>query len=112
PLLLWTTRVALAAADWRRSAGPALGRWVEVVGAAEALSSLATYAHENPSDIYPDIVPPGPLFEVVGLGHPLLPRGQCVPNDVALTADVRLLVVSGSNMAGKSTLLRAVGVAA
>jgi hypothetical protein len=112
PLLLWTTRTALAAADWRRHAGPAIGRWTVAVAEAEALASLATYAHENPDDVYPEIVPPGPLFEAVGLCHPLMPRDRCVPNDVALNADVRLLVVSGSNMAGKSTLLRAVGVAA
>ncbi|HEY1379564.1 MAG TPA: hypothetical protein VGF55_22360, partial [Gemmataceae bacterium] len=112
PFLLWTTRVSLAAADWRRAAGPALGRWVAVIAEAEALAALATCAHENPADVYPEVVPPGPLFDAAGLGHPLLPRGQCVPNDVALNDDVRLLVVSGSNMAGKSTLLRAVGVAA
>jgi hypothetical protein len=112
PFLLWTTRAALAAEDWRRAAGPALGRWVEVIGEAEALSALATYAAENPGDVFPDLEPAGLLFDAAGLGHPLLPRDRCVPNDVLLTDAVRLLVVSGSNMAGKSTLLRAVGVAA
>jgi hypothetical protein len=112
PFLLWTTRAALAAEDWRHAAGPALGRWVEVVGEAEALAALATYTAENPGDVFPELEPSGLLFEAAGLGHPLLPRDRCVPNDVTLNADTRLLVVSGSNMAGKSTLLRAVGVAA
>jgi hypothetical protein len=112
PILLWTTRTALAAGDWRRAAGPALGSWVAAVAEAETLSALATYAYENPADVYPEIVAAGPLFDAAGLRHPLLPGDRCVPNDVMLNADVRLLVVSGSNMAGKSTLLRAVGVAA
>jgi MutS domain V len=112
PFLLWTTRTALAVDDWRRAAGPALGRWVATAGEAEALAALATYAYENPADAYPELVPGGPLFEAAGLAHPFLPRDHAVPNDVALTDGLRLLVVSGSNMSGKSTLLRAAGVAA
>jgi hypothetical protein len=110
PFLLWTTRTALAVEDWRRATGPALRRWVAVVGEAEALAALATYAYENPADVFPELVPDGPLYEATGLGHPLLPHDRCVPNDLALNAELRLLIVSGSNMAGKSTLLRAVGV--
>jgi DNA mismatch repair ATPase MutS len=83
-----------------------------VVAEVEALASFGTYSYENADDIYPELVPTGPLFEAVGLCHPLLPRGHCVPNDLTLNDDVRLALVSGSNMAGKSTLLRAVGVAA
>jgi hypothetical protein len=112
PFLMWTTRTALAVADWRRATGPALGRWVAVIAEAEALAALATYTFENPADVFPEIAPPAPLFDAAGLSHPLIPRDRGVPNDVTLTTDVRLLVVSGSNMAGKSTLLRAVGVAA
>ncbi len=110
PLILWNTRAALAAEAWRRATGPALRRWGEVVGEVEALASLAGYAYENPGDPFPELVPDGLLYEAEGLAHPLLPRARCVPNDVTLNADVRLLVVSGSNMSGKSTLLRAVGV--
>jgi DNA mismatch repair ATPase MutS len=110
PFLLWTTRTALAVEDWRRTTGPALRRWAAVVGEAEALAALATYAAENPTDTFPELVPDGPLYEAVGLGHPLLPRDRCVPNELALNDELRLLIVSGSNMAGKSTLLRAVGV--
>jgi hypothetical protein len=110
PFLLWTTRTALSLEDWRRTAGPALRRWVVVVGEAEALSALATYAAENPNDSFADLAVDGPLFEGVGLRHPLLPHDGCVPNDVSLNDELRLMIVSGSNMAGKSTLLRAVGV--
>jgi hypothetical protein len=112
PFLMWTTRTALAVSDWRRATGPALGQWVAVIAEAEALAALATYTFENPADVFPEIGPPAPAFDAAGLCHPLLPRDKGVPNDVTLNADLRLLVVSGSNMAGKSTLLRAVGVAA
>jgi hypothetical protein len=110
PFLLWTTRTALAVEDWRRVTGPALGRWATAVGEAEALAALATYAHENPADAFPELAAGAPRFEATALRHPLLPRDRCVPNDVALNDDLRLLIVSGSNMSGKSTLLRAVGV--
>jgi hypothetical protein len=110
PFLLWTTQVALAVERWRRQTGPVLTRWVEAIGELEALNALAGYAYENPADPFPEVVPEGPLFEAVGLGHPLLPRAQCVANDVSLNAGLRLLVVSGSNMSGKSTFLRTVGI--
>ncbi len=110
PFLMWTTQVALAIEHWRRRTGPALPRWVEVIGELEALNALAGYAYENPQDPFPEVVPEGPLFEAAGLGHPLLPRAQCVTNDVRLNGTLRLLVVSGSNMSGKSTFLRTVGI--
>jgi hypothetical protein len=110
PFLLWTTQVALAIERWRRRTGPALPHWVEVIGDLEALNALAGYAYENPTDPFPEVVPEGPLFEATGLGHPLLPCKKCVTNDVALNSELRLLVVSGSNMSGKSTFLRTVGI--
>src|SRR5262249_45877355 len=75
-----------------------------------ALAAIAAYSYENPEDPFPDIVADGPLFDGDGLGHPLIPKARCVANDVHLGQSVRLLVVSGSNMSGKSTLLRTVGV--
>jgi hypothetical protein len=110
PLLLWTTQLAFAVEAWRTAAGPAIGRWLEAVGEFEALCALAAFAYENPLDPFPEIVPEGPFFAGEGLGHPLLPVAQCVRNDVNLGGDLRLLVVSGSNMSGKSTLLRTVGI--
>jgi hypothetical protein len=112
PFLLWTTRTALAVSDWRRATGPALERWVTAIAEAEALAAIGTYGFENPADVYPEIGPAEPHFEAVALSHPLLPRDRAVPNDVTLTAQARLLIVSGSNMSGKSTLLRSIGIAA
>jgi DNA mismatch repair ATPase MutS len=84
---------------------------MEAIGAFEALTALSTYAYEHPDNPFPEIVEEKhPLFEAVGLGHPLLEKHMSVRNDVHLSHDVRLLVVSGSNMSGKSTLLRSVGL--
>jgi hypothetical protein len=110
PLLLWTTQCAFAIEAWRATAGPAIARWLDVVGEFEALCALAAYAYENPLDPFPEIVAEGPCFQGEGLGHPLIPVTHCVRNDVGLGNDLRLVVVSGSNMSGKSTLLRTVGI--
>jgi hypothetical protein len=109
-LLLWRTRMALAFETWRAHSGPAIGGWLKALGEVEALTALAAYAYEDPEDPFPEVTDGPALYDGEALGHPLLPRGQCVPNDVSLGGDVRLLVVSGSNMSGKSTLLRTVGV--
>lgn len=108
-LFLWKTQVALAIEAWREDSGRSIGQWLTVVGEFEALSSLASYAFEHPTDPFPAILPSGPAFEGKGLGHPLLPKATCVRNDVSLGNPLQVLVVSGSNMSGKSTLLRTVG---
>ena len=109
-LLLWGTQLAWAIEAWRLKSGRALEEWVRVAGEFEALCSLAGYAFEHPSDPFPEIVESGPLMDATALAHPLIPASQVVANDVRLDAEVRVLVVSGSNMSGKSTLLRTVGV--
>jgi hypothetical protein len=109
-LLLWGTQIAYAIERWRAASGPAIGRWLSAVGEFEALCALAAYAYENPDDPFPEIVPEGPLYDGCELGHPLVPRDVMVPNDLRLSADLRVLVVSGSNMSGKSTFLRTVGI--
>jgi DNA mismatch repair ATPase MutS len=110
-LRMWGTRFAFKLEAWRTRSGPLIERWLRAVGESEALSSLAGYAFENPADAFP-AVGAGPVaFTAVGIGHPLLPADRCVRNDVRLGGDdPRALIVSGSNMSGKSTLLRAVGV--
>jgi len=108
-LLLWGTQLALAIESWRRHCGPALEHWLEAAGEIEALCSLASYAYEHPHDPFPEIVEPGPVFDGRELGHPLLPDARSVRNDLRLDAGRQALVVSGSNMSGKSTLLRTVG---
>jgi hypothetical protein len=108
-LLLWDIQMAFAIEAWRRQSGPAIARWLAVVGEMEALCSLAGYAYEHPGDPFPEIEPKAPCFEGEGLGHPLLPEETCVRNNIQLSESLRVLVVSGSNMSGKSTLLRTVG---
>jgi hypothetical protein len=103
-------QLALLVDAWRRRNGTDFGRWLKTLGEIEALCALATHAYENPRAVFPEVVREGPCFEAERLGHPLLPPERCVPNDVSLGGDVRLLVVSGSNMSGKSTLLRTVGI--
>jgi DNA mismatch repair ATPase MutS len=106
---MWSTHVAWAVEDWRRQFGASVPIWIQTLGEYEALLSLAAYAYEHPSHPFPTIVKREKgLFRGVGLAHPLVSAGA-VPNDVGLDDDVRLLIVSGSNMSGKSTLLRTVG---
>jgi len=109
-LLLWGTQLALAIESWRARCGPALGEWIDAAAQMEALCALAGYAYEHPRDPFPELVAEGPLFEGRGLGHPLLPEARCVRNDLTLGAKSQACVVSGSNMSGKSTMLRTVGV--
>lgn len=110
PFLLYSVHLAFALESWRKASGPAVRRWILAVGEMEALSSLAGYAYEHPADPFPEIEPGGPCFEGLGLAHPFLPEERAVRNDVKLGGELRVLVVSGSNMSGKSTLLRTVGV--
>jgi hypothetical protein len=107
--LLFTTQVAFAVDAWRARHGPALRRWIEAVGELEALASLAGQAYEHPGDAWPELVEGPPHFAARAAGHPLLAEPRCVRNDVRLDEARRVLVVSGSNMSGKSTLLRTVG---
>ena len=109
-LLMWTAHLAFAIERWRAVAGPGIPRWLEVAGEIEALCALAGYAYENPGDPFPEISGERFAYRGEGLGHPLIPEAACVRNDVRLDGETRLLIVSGSNMSGKTTLLRTVGV--
>ena len=111
--LLYTVQVAFAAEAWRRRWGARMRTWVDIAGEMEALISLATYSFEHPQDVFPefdDSGNSGAYFDAQELGHPLVPTAQCVRNSVRLDKDIRVILVSGSNMSGKSTLLRAVGI--
>jgi hypothetical protein len=109
-LILLKPQVAFAIEGWRSRWGTLVGPWLTAVGEFEALCALASYAYEHPHNPMPEIVEDGPTFEGEDLRHPLIPSSQCVGNSVRLNKDLQLLVVSGSNMSGKSTLLRTVGV--
>lgn len=108
--LLWPLHLVWLLEAWRARVGPSIGSWIAAAGEIEALCALGGYAYEHPNDIFPEIVEPGPAFDAESLGHPLLPDAKCVRNDVNLGEGRSLLLVSGSNMSGKSTLLRAIGV--
>jgi hypothetical protein len=111
-ITLWDIHCAIALEHWRKRAGGALEGWFQVVGEMEALSSLAGLAHDEFDFVFPDVGADEPPFVAEALGHPLLSRKGRVTNDVALTEAGSALLVTGSNMSGKSTLLRAMGLAA
>jgi hypothetical protein len=108
---LMGTHLAWAIESWRARHGAYIRQWLAAVGEFEALASLSAYRYEHPDDPFPEIVTGDRQahFEGLALGHPLLAAARIVRNDVTLTGATRLLVVSGSNMSGKSTLLRTVG---
>ena len=110
-LLLVPAQIALAIDRWKGQSGRLIGPWIEAVAEFEALLSLASYAFEHPEDPFPELTEePGARYEASGLGHPLLPRAHCVRNEIELGESIQLLIVSGSNMSGKSTMLRTVGI--
>jgi hypothetical protein len=117
-LLIATTQLCMAIERWRTRHGVNLRDWLQAWSEFEALNALANYAHENPDNAFPEFSSESSCgsssmdarFEAVALGHPLLPDETCVRNDVRLNSSTRFYIVSGSNMSGKSSLLRAIGL--
>jgi len=109
-LIMYPLHTALAAERWRSEHGSSIGSWLDVLGEIEALASLARYAYEHPEDPFPEFIDGAAAFRATDLGHPLIPAAACVRNDVDISGGTRVLLVSGSNMSGKSTLLRTVGI--
>ena len=110
---LFTIQVACAAEAWKVRDGARLRAWVDVVGEMEALLSFAGYAFERPEDTFPEILEVADgdaTYDATEVAHPLIPRAVAVRNTVSLGASPRVLIVSGSNMAGKSTLMRTIGL--
>lgn len=109
--LLYSLQVTFAIDRWRRAHGHAVRQWLESLGQAEALASLSAYAYEHPQDPFPELLErDAPVFAGEEIGHPLLPAKVCVRNSVTLGEGMQVLLVSGSNMSGKSTFLRTVGI--
>ena len=106
----WSAQCVFLAEGWQQEFGPHIRSWLDAVGEFEALTALAGYAFEHPDDVLPQFVQHGPLFDAKGLTHPLLAAGRAVRNDVTLGEGLQLIVLSGPNMAGKSTFIRSVGV--
>jgi len=108
--LMYSLHVSLAAERWRKEHGKVTRAWLDVIGEMEALLSLATYSFEHPQDAFPVILEGESMLRGTRLGHPLIPESRCIRNDVGIAPPTRGLLISGSNMSGKSTLLRTIGI--
>ena len=104
------TQLVLAVERWRAKYREPFREWLAIWAEFDALNAIACYAWENPDSVFPELEDGAALLHMEGVGHPLLPANKCVRNDVVLDESERFWVLSGSNMAGKSTLLRAVGM--
>jgi MutS domain V len=109
-VIFYRLQFVLAVENWRRRYGQSLRIWIQTVGELEALAALGGYTYEHPEDVFPEFTGQAPCFAAQGLAHPLIPRERAVENDVQLDQDLQLILVSGPNMAGKSTFLRGIGV--
>jgi hypothetical protein len=109
-LTLWDVHVLAALERWQRVSGTAVRDWLAALGELEALACLAALAHDQPAWTYPEFVEDEtPVLHAEALGHPLLPDDERVANDVSVGPPGTFLLVTGSNMSGKSTLLRSLG---
>jgi DNA mismatch repair ATPase MutS len=108
-LLAAATQLVLTVDRWRTKHQKDFMEWLDAWAEFEALNAVACYAYENPDDIFPDLVDGAARFEAQGLSHPLIPHSVSIRNDVSLGQAAAFNMVSGSNMAGKSTFLRALG---
>ncbi len=111
----WSAQLVFAAEGWQQEFGPSIRGWLRAVGEQEALTALAGYAYEHPADVFPEFAPrdetgAAALFDAEGMTHPLLPAAKAVRNDLKLGEGLQLIILSGPNMAGKSTFIRSVGV--
>ncbi|HKF77722.1 MAG TPA: DNA mismatch repair protein MutS [Candidatus Dormibacteraeota bacterium] len=109
-LLLWNVHVLDALERWQRAAGPQARGWLDRLGELEALAALAGLAHANPSWTFPTLEPGARALTARRAGHPLIQPDRRVDNDVTLGPPGTFLLVTGSNMSGKSTLLRTLGL--
>ncbi len=109
-LLFWATHLAWAIDRWRRDIAGGVPHWLDALAEVEALASLGTYVAEHPDHVFPTFLDGPPRLAGTAVAHPLLPPDDAVGNDLAIGGDAPALwLVSGSNMSGKSTWLRAVG---
>jgi hypothetical protein len=113
--LLWNFHVLWFLERWQRDSGHHVRAWLATLSELEALSALATLTHDQPDWALPEVMdapgaPDEPVFVAADLGHPLLPPDTCVRNDLAIGPVGTFLMLTGSNMSGKSTLLRTAGL--
>jgi hypothetical protein len=110
PLILWDINKAIAIDEWKNAYGKQTEIWIKTLGEWDALCSLGKFAFNHPDYIFPELT--GNYFEMQGknLGHPLMNRETCVRNDIDVKKNPYFMIVTGANMAGKSTYLRTIGV--
>jgi hypothetical protein len=112
----WSAQLLFETERWQQDFGPSIRGWLAAVGELEALTAIAGYAFEHPADVFPefsvfaDFAESRPVFDAEGLAHPLLPAAKAVQNDLRLDSNSQLIILSGPNMAGKSTFIRSVGI--
>lgn len=109
-LFLWDIRQTLHIEEWKNLYASRLNKWFDALGKFDALSSVATFAFNHPDYIFPEIT--DRYFRLTGkqVGHPLMPRESCVKNNISIPDAPGFLIITGANMAGKSTYLRTIGV--
>ena len=107
---LWSFHISIALRRWQEAARADLPAWFDALGTLEALCSVAALAHDHPDWCFPEIDRGAHQLDAGQIGHPMLRDENCVRNDVVLGPPGSVLLVTGSNMSGKSTLLRSIGV--
>lgn len=108
--LFWDLHCVYRIEKWKKETAATIHLWFAVIANMEALSSFASLAYNNPDWAFPELSEKDFHFSASALGHPLIPQRERVCNDIALDRERCILVVTGPNMAGKSTFLRTVGV--
>lgn len=109
-LIFWELRQVMRIEQWKDTHAKDLPRWIETIGEIDAYCSLATFAYNHPEYIYPKICSQSFHLQAKGLGHPLMDRSKCVRNGIDIDKRPFFIIITGANMAGKSTYLRTVGV--
>lgn len=108
-LFFWELQQIIQIESWKSKYGIYLKNWLSAIGDIDALCSLATFAYNNPSFTYP-FISKTPCFKAKKLKHPLMNRDKCIANDIDIAGTPHFIIVTGANMAGKSTYLRTIGV--
>jgi ABC-type multidrug transport system fused ATPase/permease subunit len=110
-ITLWDIHALFLLERWQKRCGPFCEKWLNVVGEMEALSALASLKYDNPGWVFPEVVGDGNrTISVEAMGHPLMLPAKCVTNDLQIGPPGNFILVTGSNMSGKSTLLRSLGL--
>lgn len=108
-LFFWELRQMIRIEAWKNRYAEQIPAWIKITGKMDALCSLAGFVHNNPTYHYPSVTEK-PSIKAKKMGHPLMNRDTCVPNDLEIDYEPFFVIITGANMAGKSTYLRTVGI--